>query len=64
MTIHCGTETLIVPCAGSCYCHHMAMTFGECDGCCVECGCPKNVTAFKRMKAKEWQPFRIPQEPT
>ena len=53
MTIHCGTETLTVPCAGSCYCHHMAMTFGERDGCCVECGCPKNATAFKRMKAQE-----------
>lgn len=35
-------------CTG-CQCHEMRMTFGEKDGCCVECGCPKTVAAFDRL---------------
>ena len=56
MTIHCGTETLTVSCTGSCYCHLGPITFGERDGCCVECGCPKNKTAFKRLQEMGEQP--------
>lgn len=52
MKVHCGSETIVVSCNGSCYCHHMDMTFGERDGCCVECGCPKNKEAFQLLKAR------------
>ena len=35
------------PCKG-CQCHEMAMQFGELiDGCCRECGCPKNLAGFQ-----------------
>ena len=36
-----------------CYCHDMAMQFGELiDGCCRECGCPKNLTGFEKFKQR------------
>lgn len=48
MRITCGEQTIEVPCHG-CYCHGMPITFGERDGCCLECGCPKTVAAFRMI---------------
>lgn len=35
-----------------CYCHDMAVQFGKLvNGCCSECGCPKNLEGFDYFKS-------------
>ena len=66
MKITCGKETIDVSCVGSCYCHHHEITFGETDGCCNECGCPKNKHAFEIVKSRQQaeapKPIPAPEE--
>ena len=54
MKIACGGREITTPCAG-CYCHDMAMQFGNLiKDCCSVCGCPKTKGAFEaRLAGKE-----------
>ena len=54
MKITRGDKKITTSCAG-CYCHDMAMRFGDLiEGCCSECGCPKTKAAFDgRLADKE-----------
>ena len=37
-----------------CYCHEFDIQFGKelKNGCCVECGCPKNLKGFNYFKTQ------------
>lgn len=54
MRIRLDSEVLETACRG-CLCHDLPMQFGDGD-CCAECGCPKTVEAFHRLKhqSKPW----------
>lgn len=55
MRIRLDSEVLETACRG-CLCHDLPMQFGDGD-CCAECGCPKTVEAFHRLKhqSKPWR---------
>ena len=58
---HPGTgEHIEVMCKGNCYCHHMAMVFGNNVDICENCGCPKTEKGWKQYKEENFcgQGFR------
>jgi hypothetical protein len=40
-------------CKGGCYCHSLPIQFGDDKDVCSECGCPKTLAGFERVKAKQ-----------
>lgn len=62
ITVFATKEVVTTRCTG-CQCHEMSMTFGLSNGCCVECGCPKNmegVEYYRKTKPDHIKPL----EPT
>lgn len=45
-------EYIKTSCTG-CMCHDMAMVFGSDPHICAECGCPKTLEGFERVKQKQ-----------
>ncbi len=60
MKITCGPHMVETSCRG-CYCHDMAMQFGQDSDVCQECGCPKTKAGFYRVVVQQVvEKLRVP----
>ena len=51
-------EVVVNPTCSRCMCHGMAIVFGNMEnGCCDECGCPKNMKGFQWFKENRQCPI-------